>query len=144
MSIKVLENPSMFAGVVARVAANGNGLIALVGGSDALQALCAINEIAMHTSEQRGTFTRYVRTSTQQGRPVFNLNWESRRTRRCHLLAVRFLDAPSTGQSQAEACGEKDSTCGQLSGHVKNSAAPLQRSQRASVLRSPIPIFVFR
>ncbi len=41
MSIKVLENPSMFAGVAARVAANGKGLIALVGGSDALQALCA-------------------------------------------------------------------------------------------------------
>jgi len=60
MSLEVLENLSMFAGVAARVAANGNGLIALETGSDALQALYAINEIAMHTSEQRGMFTHYV------------------------------------------------------------------------------------
>jgi len=37
MSLEVLENPSMFAGV----AANENGLIALEYRSDALQAFCA-------------------------------------------------------------------------------------------------------
>jgi len=41
MSIKVLENLSMFAGVAVCVAANDDGLIALETSSDALQALCA-------------------------------------------------------------------------------------------------------
>ncbi|HZR41101.1 MAG TPA: hypothetical protein VFB12_13340 [Ktedonobacteraceae bacterium] len=57
MSLEVLENLSMFAGVAACVAANGNGLIALETNSDGLQALCVTKRGRRERSEQRAMFT---------------------------------------------------------------------------------------